>query len=221
MREGPCSGGMDTPLLRVYVSAVDGSTHGSDAARELREPRASAAYGPEPESRTPATPVPAGRLLSLWQRMIATRSSRLVWAASALVVVGSAIALSVILVTAPRADATLHLTTVAPDDLVRDLVASEESWVRIEDSTLRGYGSFRGLEIWSGTDAYGSPCLMSVNRANDTLSDLRCAPAPAELFIDIASRGDDYDGLPGEGLIRFIHRGDTVDAYVHLMPRTD
>lgn len=47
-----------------------------------------------------------------------------------------------------------------------------------------------------------APWILSVNRANDTLSDLRCAPHPAELFIDIASFGDDYDGLPGEGLIR-------------------
>lgn len=212
---------MDTPLLRVYVAPVDGSTHDSDADREVSEPRASAAYGPEPESRTSATPVPADRSPSLWQRMVATRGSRLAWAAGALVVVGSTIAVTVVLVTAPRPDATMQRTAAEPDDLVRDLVASEESWVRIEDSTLRGYGSFLGLEIWSGTDEYGSPCLMSVNRANDTLSDLRCAPAPADLFIDIASFGDDYEGLPGEGLIRFIHRGDTVDAYVHLMPGTD
>lgn len=153
--------------------------------------------------------------------MIATRWSRLAWAAGALVVVGSAIALTVVLVTAPHPDETLHVTAAEPDDLVRGLVAREASQSHIADSTLRSYGSFLGLEIWSGTDGFGSPCILSVNRANDTLSDLRCAPHPAELFIDIASFGDDYDGLPGEGLIRFIHRGDTVDAYVHLMPGTD
>lgn len=114
----------------------------------------------------------------------------------------------------------MQSTTAEPDDLVRHLVAGEAGWVRIESSTLRAYGSFLGLEIWSGTDAFGSPCLLSVNRANDTLSDLRCAPRPAELFLDISSIGDDYDGLPREGIIRFVHRGDTVDAYVHLMTET-
>lgn len=217
---------MDRPLLRVYVAPVDGSSHRSDADRELSEPRASATNGPEPESRTPAgpasaTPPPARSWRSLWQRMIATRWSRLAWAAGALVVVGSAIALTVVLSTTPRPDETLHVTAAEPDDLVRGLVAREASRAHIADSTLRSYGSFLGLEIWSGTDGFGSPCILSVNRANDTLSDLRCAPHPAELFIDIASFGDDYDGLPGEGLIRFIHRGDTVDAYVHLMPGTD
>ena len=130
-------------------------------------------------------------------------------------------AATAILAAAPRPDATMHITTAEPDVLVRDLIAGEASWVRIEVSTLHSYGTFRGLEIWSGTDAHGSACLMSVNRANDTLSDLRCAPAPAQLFIDISSIGDDYDGLPREGLIRFMHRGDTVDAFVHLMPEGD
>lgn len=217
---------MDRPLLRVYLSPVDGSSHRSDADRELSEPRAGAPYGPEPESRTPVTPAsappaPARRSRSVWQRMIATRWRRLAWAAGALVVVGSAITLTAVLLTAPRPDETLHVTAAKPDDLVRGLVAREASRFHIADSTLRSYGSFLALEIWSGTDGFGSPCILSVNRANDTLSDLRCAPHPAELFIDIASIGDDYDGLPGDGLIRFIHRGDTVDAYVHLMPGTD
>lgn len=115
----------------------------------------------------------------------------------------------------------MRQTAAEPDDLVRALVADEAAWVEIDASTLRGYGSFLGLEIWSGTDAFGSSCLISVNRANDTLSDLRCAPAPAELIMDISSSGDEYDGLTGVGLIRFVHRGDTVEAYVHVMPGTD
>ena len=208
---------MDPPELRVYGSAVDGSTDRSDAGRELSEPRASAAYGLESESRTSVTPVPVARSRSLRQRMIRARSSRLAWAAGAVAVVGGAIALTAVFVTAARPDAVLQSTAAEPDDLVRELL-SEASQFPIEVSTLRGYGAYLGLEIWSGTDAFGSPCLLSVNRENDTLSDVRCAPAPAELFMDIASMGDDYDGLPGDGLIRFIYRGDTVDAHVHLMP---
>ncbi|MDW4574441.1 hypothetical protein R8Z57_16810 [Microbacterium sp. M3] len=213
---------------------MDGSTPESDAVRELSEPHAGATYGPKPQSRTPAIPAPEAPAdepaadpttghapPSLWRRLFATRRLRFAWALAALIVLAAAVAATVILANAPRPDATMHGTTAEPDALVRDLVAGEASWVRIELSTLHSYGTFRGLEIWSGTDAHGSPCLMSVNRANDTLSDLRCAPVPAQLFIDISSTGDDYDGLPRDGLIRFIHRGDTVDAFVHLMPEGD
>jgi len=156
----------------------------------------------------------------VWRRLTArTRWTRVAWASAALVVVAGAIAVTAVLVNAPRPDTTMHQSESEPDGLVRGLVA--DSGVRMKASTLQGYGSFLGLEIWSGTDRFGSPCLMSVNRSNDTLSDLRCAPVPAQLFIDIASDGDDYHELPGDGLIRFVYRGATVDAYIHLMPETD
>lgn len=207
---------VDRLVRRVYVSAVDGSTHHSDADREWSELRAAAAAAssPEPESRT-------GIARSSWQRATATRWGRVGLTAGAVAVIAGAVVATVLIVSPRHPDAVMRQTAAEPDGLVRGLVAGEAAWVEIDLSTLRAYGSFRGLEIWSGTDTFGSPCLISVNRANDTLSDMRCAPAPAELIMDISSTGDDYDGLGGEGLIRFIHRGDSVAAYVHLMPGTD
>ena len=266
----------------MYFSAVDGSTHRSDADRELSELRARA-YGPDRDiggdpaalarlreleavhgadverradsitsgsaaardvtppvapaatassadeagaestrSREPAqsTRAKTGRMRSLWQRATATWWSRLAWAAGALVAAGAVVA-TVLLVSAPRPDATLHPTAAQADDQVRTLVVLGAPWLEIDDSNLRSYGSYLGLEIWSGANPFDSPCLVAVNRANNTLSEGRCAPSAAELILDVSSVGDEFDGLPGDGIVRFILRGDTVDAYVYLMPGTD
>jgi hypothetical protein len=136
-------------------------------------------------------------------------------------VVAAAVAGTVLLVSAPRPDATLHATAAQADDQVRRLVVEQAPWFEIDASNLHAYGSYLGLEIWSGTNTFDSPCLMAVNRANNTLSEARCAPSPAELILDVGSSGDEFDGLPGEGIVRFILRGDTVDAYVYIMQVTD
>ena len=70
-------------------------------------------------------------------------------------------------------------------------------------------------------NAFGSPCLVAVNRAGDYLSQVRCAPFPADLIMDVSFSGDGFDGVDvhaGDGIIRFILRGDTVDAYIFLLP---
>jgi hypothetical protein len=106
-------------------------------------------------------------------------------------------------------------------------VAEEAQWFEIDPSTFRSYGSYLGVEIWSGMNAFDSPCLVAVHRVNDTLSESRCAPSAAELIMDVSSSGDGFegfegfDGLRGDGIIRFILRGDTVDAFVHLLPEAD
>ncbi|TAP42860.1 hypothetical protein [Arthrobacter sp. S39] len=93
--------------------------------------------------------------------------------------------------------------------------------MKIEASTLRGYGPYLGLEIYSGVNAFGSPCLVALHRASGNLSDVRCAPAPADLMMDVASSRDGFEGFEGragDGIIRFVLRDDTVDAYVYLIP---
>jgi hypothetical protein len=166
-------------------------------------------------------PEKKGRIRALWQRATATWWTRLTWASAALVIAAAIVGTVLLLSAPPRPDATLHPTPAEADDQVRRLAVEEAPWLQIDASTLHAYGSYLGLEIWSGTDTFHSPCLMAVNRANNTLSEARCAPTPAELVLDVASFGDDYEGLPGEGIVRFILRGDTVDAYVYIMPGTD
>jgi hypothetical protein len=46
----------------------------------------------------------------------------------------------------------------------------------------------------------------------------RCAPFPADLILDVSFSGGGFDVLAGDGIIRFILRGDTVDAYIYLLP---
>ncbi|MCU1444116.1 MAG: hypothetical protein JWQ59_2266 [Cryobacterium sp.] len=276
---------IDSPRRRVYFSAVEGSTHPSDANREFDELRARA-YGRDPDigadptalarlreleaahradvgrranaptsesaagtdvalpaapadtasagnrvapeptrsaAAAPLPPVKEGSSRSLVQRATATWWSRLAWTVGALVV-ASGIVATVLLVSAPRPDATLHPTAAEADNDVRRLVVEEAPWLNIDTSTLRAYGSYLGLEIWSAVNAFDSPCLVAVYRANDTLSESRCAPSAADLIMDVSSSGDGFegfDGLAGDGIIRFMLRGNTVDAYVYLMPEAD
>jgi len=173
----------------------------------------------------PSPRVKKGSWRSLMQRATATWWSRLAWSVGALVVAGGIVAM-VLIASAPRPDATLHPTEAEAeaDDLVRRLVVEEAPWLEIDTSTLRPYESFLGLEIWSGVNAFDSPCLVAVHQKNDILSEWRCAPAPADLIMDVSSTGDGFegfDGVAGDGIIRFMLRGDTVEAYVYLMPEAD
>ena len=196
---------------------------GTDAAPTVAPTAAASARDREtPEqagSTDAAPPAEEGALRSLLRRAMATWRSRVVWTVGALVVVGGIVATVVLVSTRP--DATLPLTAATADGQVRRLVTEEAPWFEIDTSTPHAHGSYLGLEIWSGLNAFDSPCLVAVYRATDTLSDSRCAPSAAELIMDVSSSGDGFEGFPGrpgEGIVRFILRGDTVDAYVHLVP---
>jgi hypothetical protein len=104
---------------------------------------------------------------------------------------------------------------------VARLATGRAPWLEIDGSTLRSYGSYLGLELWSSQNAFGSTCLLAVQPSIDIVSEVDCAPPPADLFIDVSSSGDEYDGFPGEGIIRFWLRGDTVDAYLYYLPPAD
>ena len=167
-------------------------------------------------------PVKENSLRSLLRRAMRTWWGRLARVAGMLVV-AAAIVVAAFLISAPRPDATLRLTAVEADDQVRTLVTSAERAGRygMDPSTLRAYGSYHGFNVWSGVNAFGSPCLVAVHRAFDYLSRARCAPFPADLIVDVSSSGDGLDIPTGDGIIRFIRRGDTVDAYVYLLPEAD
>lgn len=158
---------------------------------------------------------------SLSQRAKAAWRSRLVWTVVALAMTGG-IVVTILLVSVPRPAVTLHPTLAQADRQVQRLVLEEASWYQIDVSNLRAYGTYLGLEIWSGLNAFGSPCLVAVHRSSGSLSESRCAPPPADLIMDVSSSGDGFegfDGIVGEGIIRFTFRGDTVDADVYLMPQ--
>ncbi|MGC5225329.1 hypothetical protein ACPW96_22425 [Micromonospora sp. DT81.3] len=129
---------------------------------------------------------------------------------------------NLVLVSAPpHPDATLQRTAAQADERVLRLVREERPHFEIDGSTLRAYGSYLGLELWSAENAFGSQCLMAVERSKNLFSEAGCAPPPADLFIDVSSWGDAFDGHPGEGIIRFFLRGATVDAYIYFLPGAD
>ena len=219
--------------LRARAYGPDPDIDGDPAAlarlRELEaahrsdvESRADAPTRESAPDVAPSLRVKKGSWRSLMQRATATWWSRVAWSAGALVVAGG-IVTTILLVSAPRPDATLQPTEAEAeaDDLVRRLVVAEAPWLEIDTSTLRPYEPFLGLEVWSGVNAFDSPCLVAVHQKNDTLSEWRCAPAAADLIMDVESTGDGFDGfdgVAGDGIIRFTLRGDTVEAYVYLMP---
>jgi hypothetical protein len=227
----------------VYFSAVEGFRNPSDADREFQELRRRA-YGPDPDISV--DPPALARLRELEAGNLdvnslpvaptsenAADSEAPADAASIehpvpewlRLVLAGGIVTTTLLLSAPRPEATLHPTGAAADDQVRGMVSLEEpSRLMIEASTLRGYGSYLGLEIWSGVNTFDSPCLMAVHRASGNLSEARCAPAPADLIMDVSSSGDGFEGFEGragDGIIRFVFRDDKVDAYVYLIPEAD
>jgi hypothetical protein len=211
-------------VRRAYAPASEGSA-GAEIGEAAAPAVAGSAGGQVPPGprwavAVPSQPVTESLLRSLLQRAARTWRSRLAWAAGTLVVAGGIVA-TALLISAPRPDATLRPTTAEADDQVRTLLTSAERapFYHIDPSTLRAYGSYRGLKIWSGVNSFGSPCLVAVHWASDYFSKVRCVPFPAELIVDVpSSRSDVFDLLNGDGIIRFILRGDTVDAYIYLVP---
>ncbi len=117
----------------------------------------------------------------------------------------------------PHPDTTLQPTSAEPDAQVQDRL----SWVidlKVDTTTLRGFEDYRGLEIWAAEDRYGSPCLIVIDPSIDRPLGDECTPPDAELLTDatVSRRQEGHYGedLPAGSVIRFHHRGDTVDVYL-------
>ena len=153
------------------------------------------------------------------------------WALAALaggagVAVGAIIA-TVMLVSGPRPDATLQPTGVAPDEQVMFLLESEGlelglsnppgfgSEMVIDLSTLRGFETHQGIELWSAVNAFQSPCLIAIHRDSLDVVARKCVPEGVHLFIDTMSHG-----LPDGERLRFVMEGNTVAVH-HLVPEEE
>jgi len=147
--------------------------------------------------------------------------------------VGAAIALTGVLAAAvvawePPPDAVMHPTGAEPDDALLTLLAAEGprpgpntegiSDMQIDLSTLRAFGTYLEVEVWSATNVFGSPCLIGVHRATEDVVARRCMPTSADLFMDMhwdVHHGDDVRrALPEGQVLRFFLRADAVDVHV-------
>jgi hypothetical protein len=129
-----------------------------------------------------------------------------------------AIMYGVATVLAPAPDATLSPTGATADDLLIGLVRNSGP-IDIDLSTLESFEPFHGIEPWSAVDDYGNPCLVLIERSRERLVEAVCTPTEADLVADYgawpASDYDFGDPLPDGSIVRFHHRGDTVEAFVH------
>lgn len=158
-----------------------------------------------------------------WQRATSTRPGRLGVTAGAIVVALSLV-YAIVWVVTPHPDAILQATGHEPDaQLIRLLPAGSQ--LKIDVSSLRSYETYRGLEPWSGVDAWGNPCLIILERTTDKLIAAECMPREAALLADAAAWPYWHDefarGLPDASLVRFHLDGDTVEAFLHLAPEAE
>ena len=147
--------------------------------------------------------------------------SRIGLIAGALVAIGAVVAM---MDSEPRPDATLHPLGVEPDDQLITQMTHEGlgsgpsnppgfgSEQVIDLSSLRGFGTYQDIEVWSAVNAFESTCLIAFHRETVDVVARQCVPAGVDLFMDT-----DEHGLPEGERLRFFLRGDTVDAY-HLVP---
>ena len=132
-------------------------------------------------------------------------------AAGALIAVGAVLTM-VLVVNAPRPDATLLRTGDLPTVDVLAKIAGEP-YFRVEGSTLRAHESFEGWNVFTGFNAYGAPCLVVISDDAEALR-IECTPAPAQPIADTFPRSQSDDSM-----LRFVLNGDVVEAWVY--PHTE
>jgi hypothetical protein len=167
---------------------------------------------------------PAVRLASLWRRTTATRGRRVGLIAGVMAIILTLV-YAVMWYETPKPDATLHPSGAVVDGEILSLV-SAAPLAQVDDSTLRGYEAYRGVEPWLGTNAQGALCLMAMERSSVILVGVRCAPPEAELMLDLLvwAPGDEFaymEGLANGTVIRFHVRRDAVDAFLYVPPSAE
>ncbi|MFF2485378.1 hypothetical protein ACFVSU_03200 [Microbacterium sp. NPDC058062] len=134
----------------------------------------------------------------------------------------------------PPPDAVLHPTGTAADEELLTLLKAEgqpfsandggASEMEIDLSTLRSFGTYMEVEVWSAVNAFGSPCLIGIHRATEDVVARQCMPAGTDLSMDMYWDVQHGDGvrraLPEGEVLRFLWRADSVDVHVLLSEGT-
>ncbi|WP_243074144.1 hypothetical protein [Microbacterium sp. SS28] len=185
-------------------------------ARELERNSA-----PDSASAQPATPPASDETESTPpRRRWAWTRSPVLWVAAG---VGLVAAYGVASLWGPHPDASLQATAGESDPGLVALAGYLNQ--EVDPATLTPYETFRGVEPWSGVDYYGNPCLLVIERSSQYLVGGACAPAGADVLVDVGAwRGSEVhfdDDLPIGTVIRFHLRADSVDVFVYPIPVRD
>lgn len=194
------------------VAVTPSQTATSDAAADVAP-----AVGPTPTTepaREPDAVAAAGSGASI--RRLATTSAGRLWLIAGVAAAAIALVYGVDWIVGPRPDATMHPIAAEPDVWVVSQLEGLGPQAPYQ-STLRAYEAYRGIELWSGLDVWGSPCLFGFDRSLTTMVFAECIPREGELFGDV---GDwphpmEFEGLAEGSVIRFQLLRDSVDVFVY------
>lgn len=113
-------------------------------------------------------------------------------------------------------ETTLRPTDAEPDLLVYRMMRFADE-LQMVDSTVRPFGSYRGIETWAAEDAFGNPCFLAFDRPRQLLLGAECTPPEGDLITDVGAwplwDTDLGPDLPPGSVIRFHYSGDTVEVY--------
>lgn len=189
------------------------------AAPEAEESDGAAGRSPGVE---PAECPPRSRWQHRWHRATATRARRSWFVAGTLAVL-FALAYTVGWFLGPRPDAVLHQSAGGGDEVVFSML--DFLGADVDRSSIRGYEPYRGVEPWFAVDRQGLQCFMIIDRSGPMVDGANCVPPGVGLFADIGtlhlSREDPGASLPDGSIIRFHHRGDSVDVFVYPASKAD
>ncbi|MGI9824251.1 hypothetical protein [Agromyces sp. Marseille-Q5079] len=178
-------------------------------------------------SRDSEPPATGGPSATWCRRRMASKRSRPIWLGAGAGVAVVAIVWGVSWLREPRPTAALASTADRADEEVLALVAEYIPLLDIDTTTLASYETYRGVEPWSARDEFDNPCLVLIDRSADAVLEAACTPEEGQLIADIAAwpaSGPAFafaEGLPDGSIIRFRHRGDTVDAFLIIAPGGD
>ncbi|MET3176530.1 UNVERIFIED_ORG: hypothetical protein ABIB52_004405 [Arthrobacter sp. UYCu721] len=192
-----------------------------EAARGIGKPAAAADGAPGPDPTRTASR--EGAPQSLWRRLTATRARRSSFVAGALVVFFALAYTMASLVGQPRPDAILHPIADEADNAVFKTLRFLPS--NADESTIRGYQPYRGVEPVFHMDRRGYQCLRIIERSENVVADANCVPPGVDLFADIGAwplqNHDLIEGLPDGSIVRFHYRGHSVDVFLYPASKAD
>jgi hypothetical protein len=127
------------------------------------------------------------------------------------------------LVGQPRPDAVLHPVADEADNAVFKTLRFLPS--NADESTIRGFQPYRGVEPVFHMDRRGYQCLRIIERSENAVDGANCVPPGVDLFADTGAwplrRHDLIESLPDGSIVRFHYRGHSVDVFLYPASKAD